>query len=95
VQSDDTATISSNAKLIVGPKQHRPATYRTVLDKRKRPIGGLLERNGRYYAQMTVEVQGDAKGCGCVPAPASNRAVFWGETKQITRDTLDFQDAVV
>jgi hypothetical protein len=25
------------------------------LDKRKRPIRGLWERNGRYYAQLTVE----------------------------------------
>ena len=26
-----------------------------VCDKRKRPIRGLWERNGRYYAQITVE----------------------------------------
>jgi hypothetical protein len=26
-----------------------------VLDQRKRPIRGLWERNGRYYAQITVE----------------------------------------
>ncbi len=35
--------------------QHRGPTYRKVLDKRKRPIRGLWERNGRYYAQITVE----------------------------------------
>ena len=38
-------------------RQHRPATYRKVLDKRKRPICGLWERNGRDYAQLTVEDQ--------------------------------------
>ena len=27
------------------------------MDKRKRPIRGLWERNGRYYAQLTVEDQ--------------------------------------
>jgi hypothetical protein len=27
------------------------------LDQRKRPIQGLWERNGRYYAQITVEDQ--------------------------------------
>jgi len=42
---------------IVCFNQHRPATYRKVLDKRKRPIRGLWERNGRYYAQITVEDQ--------------------------------------
>jgi len=35
--------------------QHRGATYCKVCDKRKRPIRGLWERNGRYYAQITVE----------------------------------------
>jgi integrase len=39
-----------------GPQhQHRGPTYRKVLDKRKRPIRGLWERNSRYYAQITIE----------------------------------------
>jgi integrase len=35
--------------------QHRRATYTKVCDLRKRPIRGLWVRNGRFYAQITVE----------------------------------------
>jgi len=42
---------------IISAKQHRHATYSKVMDKRKRPIRGLWERNGRYYAQLAVEDQ--------------------------------------
>jgi hypothetical protein len=56
MQSDDTASRSAQ-RTIVSPKQHRQATYRKVLDKRKRPVRGLWERNRRYYAQITVEDQ--------------------------------------
>jgi integrase len=42
---------------IVSAKQHRQATYSKVMDKRKRTIRGLWERNGRYYAQLAVEDQ--------------------------------------
>src|SRR5271169_6495802 len=38
-------------------RQHSTVTYKKVLDQRKRPIRGLWERNGRYYAQITVEDQ--------------------------------------
>ena len=40
---------------VVSNGQHRGATYSKVCDKRKRPIRGLWERNGRYYAQITIE----------------------------------------
>jgi integrase len=33
------------------------ATFAKVLDGRKQPIRGLWERNGRYYAQITLENQ--------------------------------------
>jgi integrase len=37
-------------------RQHSAgATYKKVLDKRKQAIRGLWVRNGRYYAQITVE----------------------------------------
>lgn len=42
---------------VVSKRQHRGGTYRKVLDKRKRPIRGLWERNGNFYAQITVEDQ--------------------------------------
>jgi len=42
---------------VVSHGQHRAARYNKVLDQRKRPIRGLWERNGRYYAQITVEDQ--------------------------------------
>jgi hypothetical protein len=44
-------------RTVVSQGQHRGATYSKVMDKRKRPIRGLWERNGRYYAQLTVEDQ--------------------------------------
>ncbi|MGA3181303.1 MAG: tyrosine-type recombinase/integrase [Verrucomicrobiota bacterium] len=36
-------------------RQHSAPTYKKVLDQRKHAIRGLWERNGRYYAQITVE----------------------------------------
>lgn len=56
MQSADTES-DGRTRTVVSPKQHRRATYTKVLDKRKRPIRGLWERNGRYYAQLTVEDQ--------------------------------------
>jgi len=54
MQASDTAR-SHQRSTVVSHGQHRGATYRKVLDQRKRPIRGLWERNGRYYAQLTVE----------------------------------------
>jgi len=56
MQAADTESTSTQSK-IVSRHQHRGATYNKVVDKRKRPIRGLWERNGRYYAQLTVEDQ--------------------------------------
>jgi integrase len=42
---------------VVSQNQHRASRYNKVLDQRKRPIRGLWERNGRFYAQITVEDQ--------------------------------------
>ena len=56
MQPADTESTVTHRK-IVSPKQHRRGTYSKVMDKRKRPIRGLWERNGRYYAQLTVEDQ--------------------------------------
>src|SRR5271154_1043072 len=56
MQATDTESKNAQSK-IVSPKQHRRATYKKVLDQRKRAIRGLWERNGRYYAQITVEDQ--------------------------------------
>lgn len=49
--------IASNGgtSTVVNHSQHRAAKYTKVSDQRKRPIRGLWERNGRYYAQITVE----------------------------------------
>jgi integrase len=56
MQSGDTGSHSIK-RTVVSQNQHRPTPYRKVVDKRKRPIRGLWERNGRYYAQLTVEDQ--------------------------------------
>ena len=41
--------------MVVRSRQHRPATYQKVRDERKHPIRGLWVRNGRDYAQVTLE----------------------------------------
>jgi integrase len=56
MQAADTES-TNTTNTIVSSKQHRRTTYSKVMDKRKRPIRGLWERNGRYYAQITVEDQ--------------------------------------
>ena len=50
------ATTINTANTVSNTRQHIPtATYKKVLDKRKRAIRGLWERNGRYYARISVE----------------------------------------
>src|SRR5450755_433434 len=56
MKSADTESTGTE-RTVVSQNQHRRATYSKVMDKRKRPIRGLWERNGRYYAQLTVEDQ--------------------------------------
>lgn len=38
----------------VKPRQHGLAHYSKVFDQRKRRVRGLWERNGAFYAQLTV-----------------------------------------
>jgi integrase len=40
---------------LVRSHQHRRHQYHKVYDERKRPLRGLWLRNGRYYAQLTLE----------------------------------------
>jgi hypothetical protein len=47
--------IPAAAAEVVHTRQHRDAAYQKVSDERKRPIRGLWVRNGRYYAQLTLE----------------------------------------
>ena len=53
--SNDGGGISAAPATIVRSRQHRPAGYQKVRDERKHPIRGLWVRNGRYYAQVTLE----------------------------------------
>src|SRR5208283_3405251 len=57
MQATDMESKRLKPHKVVGNGQHRRATYTKVCDQRKRPIRGLWERNGRYYAQLTVEDQ--------------------------------------
>ena len=52
MKANDTA---SNSTSMVSNGQSHVATFSKVLDGRKQPIRGLWERNGRYYAQITLE----------------------------------------
>ncbi len=54
--------------LSVRTRQHRRGQYQRVFDERKRPIRGLWIRNGRYYAQLTLEDHDTgAKGVRRIP----------------------------
>lgn len=55
MQATDMESNRLTPHTVVSNGQHRRLTYTKVCDKRKRPIRGLWERNGRYYAQITVE----------------------------------------
>ena len=55
MQATDMESKRLTAHKVVSIGQHRRATYTKVCDQRKRPIRGLWERNGRFYAQITVE----------------------------------------
>jgi integrase len=48
-----SATQQASDSNVVSVK-HRPAPYRKVFDERKRRVRGMWERNGSYYAQMTI-----------------------------------------
>jgi integrase len=49
-------TFNPSTDPISNNRQHNSgAHYKKVLDKRKHAIRGLWERNGRYYAQLTIE----------------------------------------
>ena len=58
MQSADTGSHIAK-RTFVSPNQHRRAAYSKVVDKRKRPIRGLWERNERYYAQLALNQTGN------------------------------------
>ena len=45
---------SSQSKKVVSEQTH-VASFAKVLDGRKQPVRGLWERNGRFYAQVSIE----------------------------------------
>jgi len=55
--------ISSNRAKQAATRQSHAATFAKVRNGRKPPIRRLWERNGRFYAQITVEkaISGDKK----------------------------------
>ena len=53
--SNPTGIVPAVSAQVVRTSQHQAPTYQKVCDERKRPLRGLWVRNGRYYAQMTVE----------------------------------------
>lgn len=55
--SNAPGNIPAAVAQVVRTSQHGLAAYQKVCDERKRPIRGLWVRNGRYYAQITVEDQ--------------------------------------
>ena len=55
------ATVSKSTNQTGTSRQHSPPQYAKVFDQRKRRVRGLWERNGAYYAQLTVTDEGTAK----------------------------------
>ena len=53
----DTVSNSTDTAGTTGKRQSHAATFSKVLDGRKQPIRGLWQRNGRFYAQITLENQ--------------------------------------
>ena len=54
-QSNASQKILAAAAQSVRTRQHRESRYQKVTDERKRGLRGLWVRNGRYYAQVTLE----------------------------------------
>lgn len=53
--SNDGRIVPAGPAQVLTKVRHAQTPYLKVLDDRKRPIRGLWVRNGRYYAQLTVE----------------------------------------
>ena len=53
--SNPTGIVPAVSAQVVRTSQHQAPTYQKACDERKRPLRGLWVRNGRFYAQMTVE----------------------------------------
>jgi integrase len=63
MKASETASNSTVTGNAVVKRQSHVATFSKVFDGRKQPIRGLWERNGRYYAQITLEnlISGEKK----------------------------------
>lgn len=53
MKRSDTQTITDKAKISVS-HQHASAPYAKVYDQRKQRVRGLWQRNGTFYAQLTI-----------------------------------------
>ncbi len=49
------ATARAGHKPVHSPADHLGTPYQKVVDGRKRPIRGLWQRNGRFYARLSIE----------------------------------------
>ena len=62
MKTNATASNShDNPVQIVTQRQHERGQYAKVFDQRKRRVRGLWERNGSYYAQMTLADEGTGR----------------------------------
>jgi integrase len=95
IAKTSTATSTTSTDQNVGRQTHE-AMFSKVLDGRKQPVRGLWERNGRYYAQLTVEnpITGEKKvrrvpltDKDGVPVPTSAQAI--GELKRLQTQRSD------
>ena len=95
IAKTSTATSTTSTDQNVGRQTHE-AMFSKVLDGRKQPVRGLWERNGRYYAQLTVEnpITGEKKvrrvplvDKDGVPVPTSAQAI--GELKRLQTQRAD------
>src|SRR5580693_7565868 len=95
IAKTSTATSTTSTDQNVGRQTHE-AMFSKVLDGRKQPVRGLWERNGRYYAQLTVEnaITGEKKvrrvplvDKDGVPVPTAAQAI--GELNRLQTQRAD------
>jgi integrase len=95
IAKTSTVTSTTSTDQDVGRQTHG-AIFSKVLDGRKQPVRGLWERNGRFYAQLTVEnpITG-VKKVRRVPlvdkdgVPAATAAQAIGELKRLQTKRAD------
>lgn len=84
MQTNETQRNGPTVAARVQSACHRAGTYQKALDGRKRPIRGLWQRNGKFYARISVEDPGTGrKQVRRVPLAAATVAQAQAELRRL------------